>query len=149
MKIPSIVKRSAMAMTVLFFFGGLALVITAVVYVVLFGIFHWLADEFSLPDRFSWIPLAVTALFFLVAVITAVRDRLPDLQGLVWDSATSEDAPSRIQIEGYGGRFWNVNPLGHQTLKSTASVAAIILGFGPSLMISAIVAAIAELRGAN
>jgi len=123
---------------------ALAILCTAVVYLMLYGVVAWISWSFDLPARDSWVPLVVTGVVFLVALVTAIRNRLPDITHLSWDSGASEESPSRVFVPGEGGYLWNVNPLGPQSIGSIASIGAALFCAGPSLAITAVVTAVDE-----
>jgi len=120
-------------------FMALAIFCTAVVYLIFYGVVVWISSSFDLPARYSWVPLVVTSGVFLIAVVTTIRNRIPDLTRLSWDSGSSEESPSRISVRGKGGYLWNVNPLGPQSIGSIASIGAAFFCAGPSLAITAVV----------
>lgn len=128
------------------FFMTLAAACTAASYLILYGILAWTISSFDVLERFPWMPLAVTVLVFLVALITTIRRQIPDLTNLSWDSGTREETPSRISISRKGGRFWNMNPLGPQSFGSIAAIGAGFLCLGPSIAMAAVISTLEELR---
>jgi hypothetical protein len=137
-------SRLFCAASMFLFFGALAMVCCFFTYGILFTVVNLTAHALGLPATWSWIPIGFTALVFLVAVVTAIRHRLPEISRLSWDSGTVEDSPSRSRISGAGGQYWNVNPLGPQSLGSIASLGAMFLCLGPSLAITAVISAAEE-----
>ena len=137
-------SRFFCAASMFLFFGFLAVVCSALTYAILYAVAGLVVHAFGLSATWSWIPIAFTAFVFVVGVVAAVRRRLPEISRLRWDSGTVEDSPSRTRISGAGGQFWNVNPLGPQSLGSVASLGAIFLCLGPSLAITAVVSAAEE-----
>lgn len=140
-------NRYIRAAAAFFFLTCFGVICSAPVYLMFWGVIWWICDSFEVPDRFHWIPLAATALVFVSAVIASVRNQLPDLTELKWDSATTEDSPSRFSIQGKGGHLWNMNPLGPQSSSSMVAILALILGFGPSFLVNAVIFAVEEIRG--
>jgi len=139
-------KRMGMAIALFLMFTLLAAVTTAVTYAMVFGVIWFIGFSFRLPNRYSWVPLVGTCAVFVIGLVTAIRNRIPDIAGLKWDSGTPEGCPSKVDVWGGGGRMWNVNPLGAQSVSSIAAIGGAILCAGPSLAISAFVTAIEELR---
>lgn len=142
-------SRFIMAAVLFLVFMVLAIISTAFVYFLLYGLIVWICSSFGLPSGYSWLPLAITIFVFIIGVTTAIRRRLPDLAQLSWDSGTQQESPSRVYIPGEGGRLWNVNPLGPQSIGSIASIGAGFLCLGPSLAITAIVTAMEEMKKSN
>jgi len=135
-------NRIGVALGVFLVFMLMSIVCTVVVYFMVFVVISRLASTCGLADGYSWLPLAGTILVFLVAVVTVIRNRAPEITRLKWDSGTSEDGPSQVSLHGWGGRFWNVNPLGPQSISSIGAIGGAILCAGPSLAVSAFVAAV-------
>ena len=128
------------------FFLSIAFICTVIPYFLLYAMIRWIFSSFSLLDSFPWAPWVLTLFVFLVALITTIRKRIPDITNLNWDSGTIEDAPSRRSIPGYGGRMWNVNPIGFQSMGSMASLCAALLCFGPSLAMTSILMVLEDVQ---
>jgi hypothetical protein len=137
-------KRYFASLAIFAIFMALGCVATVVAYAAVLLVLWFILSQFGVSDLYWWTPLAGTGLVFFVALLTALRDRLPDITQLTWDSGTTEDAPSQFDYPGPLGRFWNVNPLGTQSVASIGAVGAVLLGMGPSLFITAFVCAIEE-----
>lgn len=119
---------------------------TAFTYFILYGVIVWIFSSFGILGRFPWGPLALTVFVFLVALLTTIRKRIPDLTAVSWDSATRDEAPSPVYIPSRGGRLWNVNPIGLQTMGSIAAIGSGLFCLGPSIAIMAITSLIEETR---
>lgn len=139
-------SRIGIAITLFLVFMLLAVITTAVTYAMVFGVIWFIGSSFGLLERYSWAPLAGTCLVFIMGIITAIRNRIPDITRLKWDSGTTQDCPSPVHFRGKGGRLWNMNPLGSQSVSSIGAIGGAMLCAGPSLAISAFVSAIEELR---
>jgi hypothetical protein len=127
-------------------FMSFAVVATGIVYLIVFLTMTWIFSSFAVFRPYPWAPWAGTAFLFVVALVTTIRRRIPDLSGLLWDSGTHGDAPSEFSVHGRGGHLWNVNPLGPQSVGSIAAIGAAILCLGPALAVNAIVAVLEEWR---
>ncbi len=133
--------------TVLFLlFMVLAVMTTAITYAIVFGVIWWIGSALELPEHYHWVPSAGTGVVFLIALLAAIRNRIPDIARLKWDSGTTQDCPSPIHWYGRGGRLWNMNPLGPQSVASMGAIGGAVLCAGPSLAVSAFVSAIEELK---
>ena len=133
-------------LAVFLIFMSFAAACTAASYFILYGIMVWILSSFDVLERAPSAPLVVTILVFLVAVITTIRRRIPDLTRLSWDSGTREDAPSGVYIPGKGGRLWNMNPLGSQSISSLAAIGSGFFCLGPSIAMTALISTVEELR---
>ena len=139
-------KRILTALMVFLLFMTLSVVTSFMTYFVVFGVIFFVAFTFHLSDNYSWLPLTGTCLVFVIGLVTAIRNRIPDITRLKWDSGTIQDCPSPVYIPRGGGRLWNMNPLGPQSVASIAAIGGAILCAGPSLAISAFISALEELR---
>lgn len=120
--------------------------VTAVVYTIVYVVIFSIVLLLDPSNRYSWIPLVGTILVFLIGLITAIRNRTPDITSLEWDSGTIEDAPSRHYLPGKGGRLWNMNPCGPRSIGSIGAIGGAFLCYGQSLAVTAFVSAAEELR---
>jgi len=124
----------------------LAIIVTTITYLMLYGVISFICSSFCLPEHYSWVPFAGTCMVFLIGLIMAIRDRLPDLTRIKWDSGTTQDCPSDVNCYGKGSHLWNMNPLRPQSVASIGLIGGAFLCAGPSLTISAFVTAIKELK---
>jgi hypothetical protein len=127
-------------------FMALALAVIALTYGIACAVLWLLGHSFGLPERYWWAPLAGTGLLLLIAVVTVVRKRIPDITRLKWDSGTIQDSPSRVGLIGFGGRLWNVNPVGPRSVASAGKIGGAFLCAGPSLAITALLMAADSLK---
>jgi hypothetical protein len=139
-------KKISKVIALFVIFAVLALVTTAVTYAMVYGVIWFISSLYGLPDRCSWVPSAGTGIVFLIGLATALRNQIPDITRIKWDSGTTENCPSTVSMHRKGGRLWNMNPLGPQSITSIASIGGAILCYGPSLAIVGILTIIEELR---
>lgn len=139
-------NRIVIALVMFLVFMTLAVVTTAIGYAMVYGTIWFIGSSFGLPDRYSWVPTAGTCFVYLTSLVTAIRNRIPDITRLKWDSGTAQECPSQVYWPRRGGRLWNMNPLGPQSVASIGAIGGAILCAGPSLTITAFVTAAEELR---
>jgi hypothetical protein len=139
-------KNIGKALALFLMFAVMATFTTAITYAMVYGVIWYLGFSFGLPARYAWAPLVGTCVVFLIGLATALRNQIPDITRLKWDSGTTDDCPSRVSIPGEGGRLWNMNPLGPQSVASVGAIGGAILCAGPSLAISAFIVARGELK---
>lgn len=139
-------KRISPALPLFAIFMLLSAFVTAVVYAIVYVVIYLIASLLGPLDRYLWIPPVGTILVFLIGLITAIRNRTPDITSLEWDSGTIEDSPSRHYLPGKGGRLWNVNPCGPRSIGSIGAIGGAFLSYGQSLAVTAFVAAAEEWR---
>jgi hypothetical protein len=139
-------NSTGMAVALFLMFMFLAAVTTVTTYAMVYGVIWYIGSSFEIPDRYSWVPLAGTCIVFLMGLVTTIRNRMPDITSLKWDSGTTDDCPSKVYIPRKGGRLWNMNPLGPQSVLSIGAIGGAILCAGPSFAITAFSTAIAHLR---
>ena len=135
-----------MTTTLTLLFMTLAVITTAVTYAIVYSVIWFIGFSFGLPERYSWVPAVGTGVVFLIGLSTAIRNRIPDITQLKWDSGAAQDCPSPIHWYGEGCRLWNMNPLGPQSVTSIGAIGGAFLCAGPSLAISAFVSAIEEIK---
>lgn len=139
-------NKIAIAIAVFLLFMITAVITTAVTYAMVYGLIWFIGSSFGLPDRYSWVPMVGTGAVFVIGLLTAIRNRIPDITRLDWDSGTTQDCPSAIRWYRKGGRLWNMNPLGPLSVASIGAIGGAVLCAGPSLAVSAFISAIEELK---
>ncbi len=139
-------KRLATAAALFLGLMFMAVIHTALVYSVVYGVAVLISYAFDLLSGHPWIPLATSVLVFLAGLVTAIRKRIPDLSHLSWDSGTAQECPSRVSLQGAGGYLWNMNPLGPRSAASIVAVCGALLCAGPALVVSAFAEVIDAIR---
>jgi hypothetical protein len=118
-------------------FFAIGLILTSMTYFCVFGLSTFVCHSAGILQRFPHAPLLITGFFFAASVFAAIRRQLPNITTLKWDSGTTQPSPSRVSLPGAGGRLWNVNPLGPNSIASIHSVLVACLVIGPCFMVIA------------
>ena len=139
-------KHLGTAITLFLVFMTAAVITTAITYAILYGAICFIGDLFGIPARYPWAPFAATCTVYLISLATVIRKRVPDITQLKWDSGSTEDCPSSVNINGSFGRLWNMNPLGPRSIGSMGAICTAFVCIGPFLAVSAFQSAIQELK---
>ena len=126
------------ALILFFMFMLMAIVSTAITYFVVYCMALYVCGSFfDIDVNHSWVPLAITLLFFVVSLIASIRKKVFSVKKLEWDSGLVMAPQS----------YWRaINPLGPNSVKSIVAIVTGFFCFGPGCMVSAFVTAINEFK---
>jgi hypothetical protein len=115
---------------------GIGLILSVLTYGVLYVVagagFGWMGLDRPLFRH-------LLALCFLVAATVSVIRQCRDYwTQLKWDTTDPDGRMSNVYIPGRGGYLWNMNPLGPQSMRSFAKIAAALLVVGPDCIVQGV-----------